>query len=317
MPGGIHKRRVCLSVASRRVVGSAVVLSLLSLGSGAVLAYHGDAVNREEWFGAMSVVLKPTLWPSRLPFARDARSRTARDGAFSVSDIRGISGRPTAIPVSLPSARSADYSLLMIRGLPKTIALSSGFRFEDSWAVSLSDVESLAMLAPSDFDGRFNLEVQLIKGQDQAPEKLSVAVEIRPRTASIAPAAGVVSQTTYGGGSTRLGERERIIAPAIAPAPAAPQKVSAKEEASMMEQGNRLLQTGDITAARMVFERIGRKGSALGAYGAGLTFDPEYFKITKVVGLRPDAKKAKEWYKKAADLGNQEAVKRLSSIGTP
>ena len=303
-----------MSVASSCVVKGVIALSLLSLGSGAVLAGRGDVVDREEWFGATSVALKPALWSSRLPLGRDARFRVARDGAFSVSDIRGVSGRPTAIPVSLPSARSADYSLIMVRGLPKTISLSSGFRFEDSWAVSLADVDSLAMFAPSDFDGRFNLEVQLIKGQDQTPEKVSVAVEIRPRTASIASGSGVISQTAYGGESTRLGERERIVAPAPV---AAPQKVSAKEETNMMEQGNRLLQTGDITAARMVFERIGRRGSAVGAYGAGLTYDPDYFRTSKVVGLRPDAKKAKDWYKKAADLGNAEAVKRLSSIGVP
>lgn len=240
-----------------------------------------------------------------------AGPRVARDGAFSVSDIRGVSGKPTAIPITLPVTKSADYSLLTIRGLPKTISLSAGFRFEDSWAVSLSDVDNLAMFAPADFNGRFNMEIQLIRGQDLPPEKLTVPVEIKPRS-DVIETAGVTSRSTYGGGATRATVQEPIVPPVMA-APA-PQKLTPKDEATLIERGNRLLQTGDITAARMVFERLGRRESAKGAFAAALTFDPEFFRTQKVVGMKPDARRARDWYKRAAELGHQEAGKRLSAL---
>lgn len=301
-----------MGVALRRIsrgLGRTIAAQVLIFGGGA-LAAHGDAALRREPAPGEAA-------PSVGKALRGARPavRLAGDGVFSVAAIRGVSGRPTAVPITLPPLKSVDYVLLTIRGLPKTVSLSCGFRFEDSWAVSLSDVETLALLAPADFDGQFNLDVQLIKGQDAPPEKMTVPVEIRRRGESVGAVAGVMSQTTYAGAATRVGEGERILAPA---APASlPQKLTPKEESAMMDQGNRLLQTGDITAARMLFERIARRGSAQGAFAAALTFDPEFFRTMKVVGMKPDVKKARDWYKRSADLGNREALKRLSLLGGP
>lgn len=302
-------RAWCGSKAVEGVVGGMLALSLI------VPALIVPAIIIPS--GALAAV-EPSAHPlkTRRP---SVRARVAREGAFSVGDIQGISGKPTAIPVTLPAAKSADYSLLTIRGLPKTISLSAGFRFEDSWAVSLSDVDSLAMFAPADFNGRFNMEIQLIRGQDLPPEKLTVAVEIKPRS-NVIETAGVTSRATYGGAATRAGEREPVVRP-VMPTPVltapAPPKLTPKEEATMIERGNRLLQTGDITAARMVFERLGRRESAKGAFAAALTFDPEFFATLKVVGMKPDVRKAKDWYRRAAEMGHQEASKRLSSLGSP
>jgi hypothetical protein len=221
------------------------------------------------------------------------RQRLAGGESFTVGDVHGAAGTAIPIPVALPRLASSDFSLLTIRGLPKTFALTSGFRFEDSWAVSLTDVERLSMLAPANYSGRFNLEIQLIHGQQQAPEKLIVPVNIKPVDAvglihprPAFPRAGVSSSKK-------------------------PPKVSAKEETAMMKRAARLLKTGDIAAARMLFERLARRGSANGAYAAGRTYDPEFLRSVRVIGLTPNLKKAKAWYARAADLGQPEAIKRL------
>jgi hypothetical protein len=293
-------------------MGTGIMGGMLALS---LIAPCTQAAGTEQGFRGELTLAALEFSPSSANKMRfgSARARMARDGAFSVSDIRGVAGRPTAIPVTLPSTRSSDYALLTIRGLPRTISLSSGFRFEDSWAVALSDVDNLAMFVPADFNGRFNLEVQLIKGQDIPPEKLIVPVEIRRRADSVEAVAGVTTRTAYRGSATRTGEQERVIGPARTHP--ARRKVTPKEEARMIERGNRLLQTGDITAARMVFERLGRRQSAKGAFAAGLTFDPQFFKTIKVIGLKPNVKKARNWYKRSAELGNQEAARRLSALG--
>lgn len=308
---------MCFSVNGPGVVAGVLALSLIApaaIGLAGLAPAASAAETGQGWQPKLTLAALEQA-PHPLKARRNSsEARVAREGAFAVGDIRGVSGKPTAIPVILPATKSSDYSLLTIRGLPKTISLSAGFRFEDSWAVSLSDVDSLAMFAPSDFNGRFNMEIQLIRGQDVPPEKLTVAVEIKPRS-EVIETAGVTSRAAYGGSATRAGAPEPVVAPPMMlPAPA---KLTPKEETTMIERGNRLLQTGDITAARMVFERLGRRESAKGAFAAGLTFDPDFFRTLKVVGMKPDVRKARDWYKKAAQLGHQEAGNRLSSLGTP
>jgi TPR repeat protein len=61
----------------------------------------------------------------------------------------------------------------------------------------------------------------------------------------------------------------------------------------------------------MLFERLARRGSAKGAYAAGRTYDPEFLKSVRVVGLAPNVKKAKDWYARAAALEQPEAAQRL------
>jgi TPR repeat protein len=92
------------------------------------------------------------------------------------------------------------------------------------------------------------------------------------------------------------------------------QKVTQEEEAASLQRAEQLLQTGDIVSARMIFERIGKRGSAKGAYSAGRTYDPEFFKSMKIVGMTPNLQKAKEWYMRAAELGDPDAARRLFGL---
>jgi hypothetical protein len=92
---------------------------------------------------------------------------------------------------------------------------------------------------------------------------------------------------------------------------------SPQEEAAAFKYGQELLRTGDISAARTIFERLAKRGSAVNAYAAGLTYDPQFLSTIKVVGLNGDLKKAKSWYQRAAELGNQDAAQRLKTLSPP
>jgi TPR repeat protein len=74
------------------------------------------------------------------------------------------------------------------------------------------------------------------------------------------------------------------------------------------------MQSGDIAAARLLFEELARKQSAKGARALAETYDPEVLKSVLIAGLRPDIEKAKKWYQRAAELGDGEAAARVSAL---
>jgi hypothetical protein len=72
-----------------------------------------------------------------------------------------------------------------------------------------------------------------------------------------------------------------------------------------------LLRTGDVTSARLFYERAVDAGEAQAAARLGQTFDPVLLNPTR---LRGDPGKALFWYRRARDLGATEVISRLKSL---
>jgi hypothetical protein len=100
------------------------------------------------------------------------------------------------------------------------------------------------------------------------------------------------------------------------PAGQAAPAVSPAEEAAILKRGAILLKNGDVSAARLNFETLALRGSAKGAIALAQSFDPAVLRSMPIAGLRPDLMKAKEWYAKAAALGDQEATRRLAVLNS-
>ncbi|NND49349.1 MAG: hypothetical protein HKN60_03755 [Rhizobiales bacterium] len=75
-----------------------------------------------------------------------------------------------------------------------------------------------------------------------------------------------------------------------------------------------LLETGDVVAARMLFELAARGGDAAAAVGAGLTYDPVQFERLGVRGIQPDAELARAWYQRALDGGEKGALGEIERL---
>jgi hypothetical protein len=347
---------------------------------------------------------------------------------FSVKSIAGFAGDPLPVEITLPSAQPEEYSFVMFRGLPPEISMSAGFRLKGSWVVSLRDLQGLVIQSQLDFEGKFGLEVMLIKGRDVPAENRTIVVSIEKRTARapntssaedvlpapaqnvteakqaakiedrqparaitrerVAASAGGTSPTTSRDDATQSepvrtenaqttestskqaakttepakpvrsaitrSEPAPVEAPAAAPAQVEPESakvadtrapaelapaevapdevasaepapsgaaamptISPEEEGPLLERAAQFLEKYDVANARLLFEHLARSGSSKGALALGQTYDPTYFQATEIRGMKPDVAKAKEWYKKAAELGNQEANKRLSALATP
>jgi hypothetical protein len=82
----------------------------------------------------------------------------------------------------------------------------------------------------------------------------------------------------------------------------------------LLERADRSLKSGDISAARLFYERAAQVGSVAGAVGVGKTYDPLFLTQLGARGLRGDAVLASWWYQKASNAGDQEAAMRLYAL---
>lgn len=88
-----------------------------------------------------------------------------------------------------------------------------------------------------------------------------------------------------------------------------PNAISGAEEQSMLRRARELMERGHISGARLLFEHLALRQSALGAFALAQTYDEKFLKTFLVKGMEPDARLAAKWYRRAAELGSQLATK--------
>jgi TPR repeat protein len=101
-----------------------------------------------------------------------------------------------------------------------------------------------------------------------------------------------------------------------APPPPAQQSEALPPEviAALMRRGDAMLAVGDISAARLLYERAALAGNAAAATALGRTHDPEALAQLGVRGIRADPDLAASWYRRAVALGDTEAAQRLQRL---
>ena len=75
-----------------------------------------------------------------------------------------------------------------------------------------------------------------------------------------------------------------------------------------------MLALGDISAARLLYERAASIGSARAATALGKTYDPAFLTSIQVSGPVPSRATAALWYRKGAEMGDAEAADRLARL---
>ncbi len=100
----------------------------------------------------------------------------------------------------------------------------------------------------------------------------------------------------------------------VLPASRAPDPVSAALAEMMVRRGDALLQQGDVSAARLLYDRAASAGSAHAATAMGRTFDAMVLAGIGAVGLGPDPALAALWYHRGLSLGDEEARTWLQSL---
>ena len=84
----------------------------------------------------------------------------------------------------------------------------------------------------------------------------------------------------------------------------------------MLARGDGLLSIGDVTSARLFYERAVDGGAGLAAVRLGETYDPLFLDRVHLRGVRADPDAALSWYRRARDLGATDAEVLLRALET-
>jgi hypothetical protein len=83
---------------------------------------------------------------------------------------------------------------------------------------------------------------------------------------------------------------------------------------TLLARAKKMLALGDIGAARLLLERAASAQDATAALLLARTYDPTVLGTSNARTITPDARLARDWYRKAADLGSSEAQNRLTQL---
>ncbi len=241
---------------------------------------------------------------------------------FKVASLKGQAGRTIPMNIRLEGTNLGQETMLLLRGIPNQISLTTGIKREGVWSVPISELRKLALNVPSNYKGNFDFEVFAFKDKESGPEHrlASVRIDAMPKP--------VIRREPVRKPIQIEEEPVRKIPPAVKkqeprpqppvvnvrPKPKAP-LINPAVEAAMLKRANSLLQNGDVAGARLVFEHVAVMGSKHAAYALARTYERSYLEKLNIIGVVDDINLARKWYKKAADLGHSDAAARLQQIG--
>ena len=186
-------------------------------------------------------------------------------------------------------------------------------------------MESVLKRALSDEEFKESMDVVVKRMTDQGlpPESLSTAADTKdtenaandpeePGESGAAGSAG--TQETETTDQQDSLPAEELDARAEGPPKQSPAEAPRFDLNKLLARGNSYLDEGDTVSARRFFQLAARQGSDEATMLVGLTYDPLYFEQTGVVGMRPEAEKAVEWYAKAITMGSKAAATRMQKL---
>jgi hypothetical protein len=88
------------------------------------------------------------------------------------------------------------------------------------------------------------------------------------------------------------------------------------EGAELLARGDSFVLIGDITSARVFYERAANAGDRRAAVRMGATFDPAFLRRAGLRRTFGDPVEARSWYRRAFELGAVEAERRQNGLDT-
>jgi hypothetical protein len=107
-----------------------------------------------------------------------------------------------------------------------------------------------------------------------------------------------------------------ITAPVSVSPPATPSVATRDrdEVAALLVRARTYLAAGDVAAARLVLRRAAERDDPQAALALGGTYDPAVLKRLGIINFHADPAQAREWYRRAAELGSSDAALRLEQL---
>jgi len=231
--------------------------------------------------------------PARAPAAANAialpsNEQKSRDAPSSraVSELTVGTVRPQqadeAARLTVSAAHAGANATVVIGGLAPGSALSAG-RQEgpNTWRLAVEELAGTAITPPRGFVGTMALTLELHLADSTVADRKGLQLEWSGRS----------------------------------PATSQTRQHDADEIALMMKSGADLIANGDISAARLMYQRAAEAGDAMAALALAETYDPLVLRrLNPKGGITPDIALAHTWYEKAKDLGSAVAPERLERL---
>src|SRR5262245_61226697 len=194
--------------------------------------------------------------------------------------LRLEAAKPARLPLLVrPEEANQESYILLLSGLPANAALSGVSRMgADSWLVPPGALQQIEIVVP-----------------EWSASTIEVGIELR-RTNGVVAAQGRMWLAV--------------------PPPPTPQGARLSEPAitDLVRGGDRLLNRGDVAAARALYEKAAAMGSAQAALALGSTYDPRRLWSLGVSGTVGNKERARQWYQRAAELGHPDANDRMRAL---
>lgn len=235
------------------------------------------------------------------------------------------SATETGLPIRVITSHKDAF--VLITGLPKAVALSTGRLFDSGvWAVKVSELDELKIVAMVTSTEEHTLSLSLKTLDGGVLAEFQTALRISPltgdesteettneelQTAAVAPP---VQPELDEQQSSNQDVQSQPAKADRAPIAAQPPVISEEDMESillLMRKGSENMQLGNINVARLFYTRAADKGWADAAFALARTYDAIELEKIGAIGVDADAEQAARWYKRAVELGSTTAVAYL------
>jgi hypothetical protein len=253
-----------------------------------------------------------------MPAVVHGQYKSATLEIIAPAEIRMPAGVEIALPIRVvPVEAVPKQAILLIRGLPPVVALSEGRVFDSGiWTVRITDLPKLRIAVPSDARGRADLALSVVTfdGVVMAESRSSLVLAIAGAAAESLPAQQPTAWTNAGT-PPALNDK-----PPAAPAPPLPPPAKSIGEIEnlmlLMRRGDESMTRGKVNDARLFYARAAENGWAPAALALAMTYDAkELAQMAVLGGVLPNVDMAAKWYRRAHELGSQEATEKLQRLG--
>lgn len=297
-------------------------------------------MGRDNWTTQIAAALARTV--AALLLAATATPPASAQTTPVQIDVASVILVEPAVEALLPiqiagNAETLKQAFVRIRGLPQNAVLSDGHAIKPgNWAIPLATLPSLKIEVPVGTEGKFQVRVAVLLVTGEMVREVETTLVVVP-AAAVVPGARTASTTTTTVASAatlptvpqpnppsalappplRL-TPERPPPPPAAAVPEQPvlQSEDRDRAVKFMQRGDEGLSAGNVTIARLFYQRAADIGWAPGALALAGTYDPFQLAQLKVLGgISADRALAQKWYERARELGAPQAAQRLRQLG--
>jgi NitT/TauT family transport system substrate-binding protein len=184
------------------------------------------------------------------------------------------------------SAKDAGPKVaVVISGLAAGSALSAGTQLgPNTWQLWAEELDGSVITPPRGFAGTMDVTLELRLADSTVVDRESLELEWMDR-----------------GG--------------LGPAKPEPRQHNASEITAMTRGAAQRMANGDVSGARLMYQRLAKEGEAPAALALAETYDPPVLRKSNITGgVTSDVALAQSWYEKAKALGSPVAAERLEAL---